>query len=69
MIYVLTDGFDQVDSLESVYNEFATLNKDQHVRVNTILIGSPDQKDLVDLLARIAKDNRGTMKVVSKDAL
>lgn len=68
LIYVLTDGFDQVDSLESVYTEFATLNKDQKVRVNTILIGSPDQKDLVDLLARIARDNRGTMKVVSKDA-
>ncbi len=68
LIYVLTDGFDQVDSLESVYNEFATLNKDGKTRVNTILIGTPDQKELVDILKRIAKDNRGTMQVVSRDA-
>ncbi len=67
-IYVLTDGFDQVDSLESVYNEFATLNKDGKTRVNTILIGNPDQKELVDLLKRIAKDNRGTMRIVSREA-
>jgi hypothetical protein len=67
-MYVLTDGFDQVDSLESVYNEFATLNKAGHVQVHTILVGSGEQKDLVEILQRIAKDNRGTMRVVSKDA-
>ncbi len=66
MMYVLTDGFDQVDSLESVYNEFATLNKEGKVKVNTILIGTPDQKELVDILKRIANDNHGTMKIVSK---
>jgi len=68
VMYVLTDGFDQVDSLESVYNEFATLNKAGHVQVHTILVGSGEQKELVEILQRIAKDNHGTMKVVSKDA-
>lgn len=68
LMYVLTDGFDQVESLESVYNEFATLNKAGKVKVNTILIGTTEQKDLVDILKRIANDNRGTLKIVGRDA-
>lgn len=67
LIFVLTDGFDQVADFETVYNEFAVLNKNKKVAVNTILIGTGDQKELVSILDRIAKDNRGVLRVVSKE--
>ena len=69
LIYVLTDGFDQVESLEAVYQKFATLNPDKKVKVNTILLSSDPTRDksLVDLLTRIAKDNGGILKIVNKD--
>jgi hypothetical protein len=67
VIYILTDGFDQVNDLESVVKEFDTLNKGRTVRVHTILIGSGEQEELVDVLKRIAEQNKGTFKNVSKE--
>ncbi len=69
LIYVLTDGFDQVDSLEAVYQEFAKRNADKKVKVNCILLSSDPSRDksLVDLLQRIAKDNGGSLKIINKD--
>ena len=69
LIYVLTDGFDQVDSLENVYKKFSDLNPDKKVKVNCILLSSDPTRDksLVDLLQRIAKDNGGSLKIINKD--
>jgi hypothetical protein len=67
VIYVLTDGFDQVNDLESVVREFDTLNKNRMVRVHTILVGSGEQKELVEVLKRIAELNNGTFKNVSRE--
>ena len=67
VIYVLTDGFDQVNDLGAVVKEFDALNKDRAVRVNTILLGDGEQKELVEALKTIAEKNNGTMKIVSKE--
>jgi hypothetical protein len=71
VMYVLTDGFDQINDLESVYTKFATLNSDKKVKVYTILLTDDPDKDksLVDILRRIAKDNGGQMSIVKKDSL
>lgn len=71
LIYVVTDGFDQVDSLEAVYEKFKNLNAGpRKIAINTILLSSDPTRDkaMVDLLTRIAKDNGGEMKAVSKDS-
>lgn len=67
VIYVLTDGFDQVQDLSSVVKEFDVLNKDRKVRVHTILLGDGEPKELAEALKTIADKNGGTMKVVSKE--
>jgi hypothetical protein len=69
LMYVLTDGFDQINDFESVYKEFQSLNKDKKVKVNCILLTSDPSKDkaLLDILDRIAKDNGGILRIVEKD--
>ncbi len=69
LIYVLTDGFDQIDDFESVYTAFTKLNPDKKVKVNTILLTSDPTKDkkLVEILERIAKDNGGLLHIINKD--
>lgn len=74
LMYVLTDGFDQVNDLESIYREFEKLNPDRKVKVNCILLTTKDKKledkdvaQLHDLLKRIAERNGGILKVVDRD--
>lgn len=65
LIYVLTDGFDQGDPRE-VLEQFRKLNKDKRVKVNTILLKSADDPELVNLLKTIASENGGVYKEVDK---
>jgi len=70
VIYLLTDGLDQVDSLEEVYKHVAKLNADKHVRINTVMLSAERKKDpkMIELLDRIARDNGGVAKVIDKNA-
>jgi hypothetical protein len=69
LIYVLTDGFDQINDFESVYKEFERLNPSKKIKVNCILLTSDATKDqaLVKILQRIAESNGGILRVVEKD--
>lgn len=66
LIYVLTDGFDNVDSFDAVIAEFRRLNRDRRTRVNTILIRSSDDQQLEQVLRTIAQDSGGVFKVIDR---
>ena len=67
LVYVLTDGFDNVASFDDVINEFRKLNKDKKVRVNTILIRAAENAELERVLRTIADENGGVFKIVEKE--
>jgi hypothetical protein len=71
VLYVLTDGFDQINDFETIPREFARLNKDKKVKVNCILLSSDATRDpiFVKILDRVAPENGGVMKVVDKGDL
>jgi hypothetical protein len=69
LMYVLSDGFDQIGSFSELIAYFDKLNVKKQTRVNTIAFFSPreDQttrKECEDALRQIAKDNGGQFKVV-----
>jgi hypothetical protein len=66
LLFVLTDGFDQGDPKE-ILEQFRRLNREKKVRVNTILLRSTDDAELVQLLKTIATENGGTYREVAKD--
>jgi hypothetical protein len=66
LIYVLTDGFDNVDSFDAVIAEFRRLNRDRRTRVNTILIRSSDDQQLEQVLRTIAQDSGGVFKAIDR---
>jgi hypothetical protein len=66
LIYVLTDGFDNVVSFDAVIQEFRKLNADKKVRVNTILIKSTDNPELEKVVRTIASENGGVCKVIDR---
>lgn len=69
LIYILTDGFDQIVSFDSVIQEFRKLNADKKVRVNTILIKSTDNPELEKVVRTIASENGGVCKVIDRQDL
>jgi hypothetical protein len=66
LIYVLTDGFDQVVSFDAVINEFRKLNVNKKVRVNTILIRSSGNAELERVVKIIASENGGVCKIIDR---
>jgi hypothetical protein len=66
LMYVLTDGFDQVVSFDAVINEFRKLNADKKVKVNTILIQSSANAELERVLQTIADENGGRCVIKSR---
>lgn len=64
LVYCLTDGFDAVASFDEVAQEFRKHNTNNKVKVNTLLIESSDQPELVAILKRIAKENGGNFKAI-----
>ncbi len=68
LIYLLTDGLEQVDDLSGIVAEFRRLNVGNKVKVNTILIGTAREPMLEDALKTIARDSGGVFKQVDDDA-
>jgi hypothetical protein len=66
LIYVLTDGFDQIVSFDAVVNEFRKLNADKKVKVNTILIRSANNPELERVVRTIATENGGICKIIDR---
>jgi len=66
VINVLTDGFDQVESANAITAEFAKLNSRKRVKVNCFLLSSDPtrNKNMVQSLEKIAKDNGGVFEIV-----
>lgn len=60
LIYVLTDGFDNVGSYEKVAEEFRKLNPDKKIKVNTILIESRPDAELRAVMKKISDESGGT---------
>jgi hypothetical protein len=67
LIYVLTDGFDQIASFDDVKNEFVKQNRDKAVRVNTLLIRSRTDPDLEKVMKEIADSNGGVYKAIERN--
>jgi hypothetical protein len=65
LIFVLTDGFDQGDPNE-VAKQFRNLNVGKKVKINTILLRSADDPELIKVLKTIASENGGSYKEVDK---
>jgi hypothetical protein len=66
LIYVMTDGFDNVASFDDVINAFKEGTKDGYTHVNCIhFVAEPDPK-LVQVLTDIAKNGQGEFKQVQK---
>lgn len=69
LIYVLTDGFENVVSFDAVINEFRKLNPDKKVKVNTILIRSTGYAELERVMRTIASENGGVCKIIDRQAM
>jgi uncharacterized protein with von Willebrand factor type A (vWA) domain len=66
LMFLLTDGFDQIASFDDLINTFRTGNPDHKIHVNCIFLKSSDDPKLESVLRQIAKDNGGLMKVISR---
>jgi hypothetical protein len=64
LVCVLTDGFDNADSLARVESEFRVLNSDRRVTVNTVLIPGSIDPQLEAALRRIASHSGGQFRAV-----
>lgn len=69
LVYVLTDGFDQIASFDDVKDEFIKQNRDKKVKVNTLLIRSRSDKELERVMQEIADQNGGVYKPVERNDL
>jgi hypothetical protein len=66
LMYLLTDGFDNIANFDELTNTFRAGNPDHKVHVNCIFLKSSDDPKLESVLRQIAKDNGGLMKIISK---
>jgi hypothetical protein len=66
LLYVLTDGFDQIASFDDVINAFKAGNPDGKMHINCIFLQSDEDPKLVSVLKQIAKDGHGEMKTILK---
>ena len=69
LICVLTDGFDNVESLARVESEFLTLNSDRRVTVNAILIRGSSDPQLEAALRRIASRSGGGFRAIADERI
>ena len=69
LIYVLTDGFDQIVSFDAVIEEFRKLNADKKVKINTILIKSTNNPELEKVVRTIASENGGVCKIIDRQEM
>jgi hypothetical protein len=66
LLYVLTDGFDNVANFDDVVNAFKAGNADGQMHVNCIFLQSGEDDNLVKVLKQIANDGHGEMKIILK---
>jgi hypothetical protein len=69
LIYVLTDGFDNVDSFQAIIDLFKNLNPNKATKVNAIMLKSRDDPDLERVLQKITDDAGGTFKIIDEKDL
>jgi len=67
LIYVLTDGFDQIASFDDVKDEFVKQNQVGKVKVNTLLIRSRSDPELEKVMQQIAEKNGGVYKPIERN--
>ncbi len=66
LLYVLTDGFDQIANFDEVINAFKNGNIDGKMHVNCIYLQSDEDPKLVKVLKQISTDGHGEMKTILK---
>ncbi len=68
LLYVLTDGFDQISNFDDVTNAFKAGNPDGKIHVNCIFLESDPDPKLEECLKKIATDPKtGFQKIDKKD--
>jgi hypothetical protein len=65
LVYVLTDGFDNVESFQAIIDMFKNLNGG-HAKVNAIMLKSRDDPELEHVLKSITDDAGGTFKIIDE---
>jgi len=68
LVYVLTDGFDNVDSFQAIIDLFHNLNTG-HAKVDAIMLKSRDDPELERVLRAITDDAHGTFKMIDEKDL
>ncbi len=66
LLYVLTDGFDQIADMSTVTNEFKRGDADGRTLINCIFLQSDEDPKLVEALKQIAVIGHGDMKIILK---
>jgi hypothetical protein len=69
LIYVLTDGFDNVSSFDEVVDTFKKGTADGKTKVNCYFFQADPDPKLVDVLTEIAKNGHGVMRTVLKSTM
>lgn len=67
LIYVLTDGFDQIASFDELKDEFRKQNAGSKVKINTLLIRSRNEPELERVMKEIADQHGGVFKAVERN--
>ena len=65
LVYVLTDGFDNVESFQAIIDLFHNSNVG-HAKVNAIMLKSRDDPQLEHVLQAITDDAKGTFKIIDE---
>jgi hypothetical protein len=66
LLYVLTDGFDQISNYDDVTNAFKKGNPDGKMHINCIFLQSDEDPKLEEFLKAIADQGHGTFKKILK---
>jgi hypothetical protein len=66
LLFVLTDGFDQIASFDDVINAFKNGNSDGKMHINCIFLQSDEDPKLEQILKQIAKQGNGDFKKILK---
>jgi hypothetical protein len=66
LLYVLTDGFDQISNYDDVTNAFKKGDSDGKMHINCIFLQSDEDPKLEEFLKAIADQGHGTFKKILK---
>ena len=66
LLYVLTDGFDQIADMSVVTDEFKRADADGHIHINCIFLQADEDPKLVAALQEIAHIGKGEFKAILK---